>query len=601
MGSGLQRGSGHADLAAGFENGVGSRSERWVEQPEPGGVMTMQVYSKGLALALALGVAAACQDPDAPLPDVPEAVGPDVEALDAGLRAITPALLAGHVRFLSHDLLRGRDTGDRGFEIAKEYVAAQFARIGLVPAEQLESYLQPFDLLEAVADVGSELAVRGTTLREPEARFEPAWLEGSATWTGEGVYVGYGLATHGRDDYMGTDVEGSAVFLLRGEPDNWAADRNRVRAANAAVEIAIRRGAAVVVQLTAPRDPEVAQAAPQPPGNPRRVMALADGTAPRVRPHATVTAEGSWWLFEAWGVDPGNVTAEADGGDTPPHSVGQVTLVRRHRLEPVQSWNVVGIVPGSDPARRDESIVFTAHLDHVGIGPPNSEGDSINNGAHDNALGTAKLIASAEAMAYLRPRRSIVFAAVGAEERGLLGTWRYVRNPVLPIERVVANVNQDGGREGVITEDVIDNAADLSELYEIVREAMGEVGVGVMDRDRALTSLVGFSSDHYPFLLAGVPAIDFKPGHTVDGDLQIGLADRLKYYNEWRHRPADNFNGDTFTMESAAEMAKRAVLLAWHLSEMDGMPAMDSEHPIYRERGRPGEPYYFGPEFRFGR
>ena len=563
--------------------------------------MARVVHRRGWVLPLALGVASPCQDsPGGTQPGAVEAGGPAVEALDAGLQAITPRLLKSHVRFLSHDLLCGRDTGDRGFEIAREYVAAQFARIGLAQSEGLEGYLQPFALLEAVADLGSELEVSEVMLREPETRFEPAWLESSASWTGEGVYVGYGLATHRRDDYMGTDVAGRAVFVLRGEPDDWAADRDRARAANATVEIAMRRGAAVVVQLIAPRDPEVAQP-PQPPGNPRRTMALADGTAPRVRPHAVVAAEGAWRLFDAWGVDPDSVIAHADRGETHPRPLGRVTLVRRHRLEPVQSWNVVGIVRGSNPERRDESIVFTSHLDHVGIGPPNSEGDSINNGAHDNALGTAKLIASAEAMAHLRPSRSIVFAAVGAEERGLLGTWHYVQNPVLPIDRLVADINQDGGREGVMTEDVIDNAADLSELYDIVREVMGDVGVGVMDRDRALTSLVGFSSDHYPFLLAGVPAIDFKPGHTVDGDLQIGLADRLRYYDEWRHRPADNFDEETFTMESAAEMAKRAVLLAWHLSEMEGMPNMDSEHPIYRHRGRPDKPYYFGPEFPFGR
>ena len=538
-----------------------------------------------VALALSLTGASACQETD--------------PALTEALYSVTPALVKSHVRFLSHDLLRGRDTDDRGFEIAKEYVAAQFGRIGLIPFEG-SSYLQPFDLLEAVADLGSELGVGDLRLRYPEARFEPAWLDGSASWTGEGIYVGYGLATHGRDDYMGADVSDKAVFLLRGEPDDWSSDRNRARASNAAVEIAIRRGAAVVIQLAEPQDPAVVRRSP-PPGNPRRILALADGTAPRVRAHATVAAEGSWRLLEAWGVDPGEATTAADPGTSPAQPVGRVSLTRRHRLDPVRSWNVVGIVPGADPAHRDESIVFTSHLDHVGIGPPDSQGDSINNGAHDNAIGTAKLMAAAEAMVRLRPRRSIVFAAMGAEERGLLGSWHYVRNPALPIEKLVANINQDGGREGVTTEDVIDNAADLSDMGRIVRAVMAEVGVGVMDRDRALTSLVGFSSDHYPFLLAGVPAIDLKPGHTVDGDWRIGLADRLKYYDEWRHRPADNFDEQTFTMESTAEMAKRAVLLAWHLSEMDGMPSMDVEHPIYRERGRPAEPYYFGPGYPFGR
>ena len=254
-------------------------------------------------------------------------------ALTAALEVITPALLKSHVRFLSQDLLRGRDTDDPGFEIAKEYVATHFGRIGLVPFDG-SSYLQPVDLLEAVADLGSELGVTGLRLREPEARFEPAWLNGSASWTGEGVYVGYGLATHGRDDYLGADVTGKAVFVLGGEPDDWSSDRNRARAANAAVEIAVRRGAAVVIQLSTPRDPGLVRP-PQPAGNPRRTLALADGTAPRVRAHVAVTAEGTWRILESWGLDPDQATAVADAGRTPARPVGRVSLTRRHRRRSV--------------------------------------------------------------------------------------------------------------------------------------------------------------------------------------------------------------------------------------------------------------------------
>ena len=168
-----------------------------------------------------------------------------------------------------------------------------------------------------------------------------------------------------------------------------------------------------------------------------------------------------------------------------------------------------------------------------------------------------------------------------------------------PIEKTVANINQDGGREGVIAEDIIANAVDISDMYQIVRDVMGKRGVSVMDRDRALRTLVGFSSDHYPFLLAGVPAIDLKPGHTVEGDWEIGLRDRQRYMYEWRHKPADNFDPDLFTMESVAEMAKRAVWLAWHISEMDGRPELKADHAMWRVRGRPEQPYCFGPERAF--
>jgi hypothetical protein len=510
----------------------------------------------------------------------------NTDDLTRALDVITPAVPKSHVRFLSHDLLRGRDTGDVGYELAKEYVASQFERIGLEPVNG-ESFLQPVPLLEGGRDLGSSLAIGSVTLTEPEARFTPSWQNGDAVWEGEAVYVGYGLSTHGRNDYAGADVTGKAVLLLTGTPPDWNADRDRARAAAARTEAARRKGAAIVVELAPP-----ASQARQPPAV-RRVYVLKDGSAPRVRADASVSGSGTGRLLAALGVNPSSADQQAQSA----RPVGKIRLARRHEIKEVQSWNVVGIIRGADPGRREESIIFSAHLDHVGITEPDQHGDTICNGAHDNAMGTAKLLAAAEAMVRLRPRRSIVFAAVGAEERGLLGSWHYVRNAVLPIERAVANINQDGGREGLATDDVIDNAADLSDMAQIVREVMTPLGVGVIN-DRSPAAVVGFSSDHYSFLLAGVPAVDLKPGYTVKGDPEVGWRERSVYYDTVRHRPADNFN-EAWTFESGAEMARRAVRLVWHLANMDGMPRMKSDHPIARERGRPQEPFYFGPKATF--
>lgn len=515
--------------------------------------------------------------------------------LGSAVEAIQPALLKAHVQFLSHDLLRGRDTGDVGFEVAREYVAAQFLRVGLEPWDG-SSFLQPFDLLEVGPDKGSELNVGSLSVREPQARFEPSWLSGSDEWEGPGVYVGYGLATAGRNDYAGVDVSGKAIFLLAGSPPSWSEDRDRAREAGAKVELALRRGAARVIELVAPSGER--PSAPAESEGPRRSLVLADGTSSRLRAHALVRAEASARLLAGWGIDPAKAKALADAATGKATSAGTVRLARSHEIKRLRSWNVVGIRRGTDPARAAESIVFSAHLDHVGIGPPDERGDVINNGAHDNAIGSAKLLAAAEAMARLRPRRSIVFAAVGAEERGLLGSWYYVRNAALPIEKAVANINLDGGREGPATEDVIPNGADFSDLERIVEEVMTKRGVQVTLVDRAARSPAGFSSDHYSFLLAGVPAVDFKDGYTVNGDPEKGLGERLYYYRNIRHRPADNFDPRTFTMESGAEMARRAVWLAWHLAEMEGRPEIERDHPMWRMRGRPEQPFYFGVEGR---
>jgi hypothetical protein len=514
-------------------------------------------------------------------PSRQDAGGADLaQALDA----ITPALTKAHVRFLSHDLLRGRDTGDVGFELAREYVVSQFARIGLQPISGT-SYLQEFDLLEAGADRGSQLTVGESRLALPDARFTPVWHSGGGAWEGAGVFVGYGLATHGRDDYAGVDVSGKAVFLLTALPADWNADRDRARAAAARVEIARRKGAAIVVELApsdrAPISETTGTEAP------RRIVVMADGTSPRPRVDVVVSGPAAKALLTRW-------KWVADGAERrQSRDVGSVRLVRRHDIKRLKSWNVVGIIPGSDPARRAESVVFSAHLDHVGIAPPDANGDTICNGTHDNAIGTSQMLASAEALVRMRPPRTIVFASVGAEERGLLGSWHYVRNPVMPIEKTVANINLDGGREGTVTDDVIDNAADLSDLAGIVRQVMGGQKVGVT-QDRSPAALVGFSSDHFSFLLAGVPAIDLKPGYSVNGDAERGWKERMLYYDTQRHKPADNFD-EAFSFESPAEMAKRTVRLAWALATMTGMPQMDPKHVMARPRGVPTEPHYFGP------
>lgn len=548
-------------------------------------------------VALAL-VWTGCQS--APKPDANQ-------PMDEALTKITPSLMKAHVKFLADDVVRGRDTGDVGFEIAREYVVAQFQRIGLEPHDGV-SYLQPFDLIEVGADLGSQLQAGAVSLKEPETRFTPVWVGGESQWEGNSVFVGYGLTTNGRDDYAGVDVKGKAVWLLAGAPPGWAEERDKARAAAAKFEAPVRKGAAIVIELTLPsaeaRTGAVAtatqrQIAPTPSPRWRRQYALADGTTTHTRPQAHVGSAGTAKIFSAWGLDPRAVRQAADAGSARPREVGRVRLVRKHETRLVRCWNIIGIIPGSDPGRRDESVVLVAHLDHLGIGAPDASGDTIYNGAHDNAIGVARLMGAAEAMVRLKPRRSIVFAVVAAEERGALGSWYYVRHAVLPIEKAVAAINQDGGREGIAPDDVIANGADLSDLGPIIGEVMKQHGVGLLTTDRAARDQVGFSSDHYSFLLAGVPAVDFKDGYTIKGDVERAVQERVTYFRTLRHQQADNFDAKLFTLESAAEMAKRSVWLAWHLANMEGRPALKADHVIWRQRGAPERGYYFGPNVKF--
>jgi len=248
-------------------------------------------------------------------------------ALEVALAGIGPAMIRGHMQFLSHDLLRGRDTGDVGYEIAREYVAAQFARIGLRPIEG-DSYLQPIELLEAGEDRGSHLEVSGMRLGNRDAVFTPDWTGERPEISGEGVFVGYGLPVEDRGDYGDLDVEGAIVFVIGGSPEGWVEDPDRFHLTRLQAEIAYRRGAAAVVQISANAANERSRAGFERRLAPRRPQrALSDGTAASLRAEVTLGPAASERLWAAWGLTREEALEQAEAG-TAARALGPVTLVR---------------------------------------------------------------------------------------------------------------------------------------------------------------------------------------------------------------------------------------------------------------------------------
>ncbi|CAN5681986.1 M20/M25/M40 family metallo-hydrolase [soil metagenome] len=483
--------------------------------------------------------------------------------IDHALEAITPAVVKGHVQFLSHDLLEGRDTGHVGYEIAREYVASQYQRMGL-EAPYGFSYVQPFDLLVATADTGSRLQVGEAVVTASEAAFAPDWLGEQPLLEGQGVYAGYGLVAGDHDDYRAVTIADRVVFLLSGLPADWLADPERSLLARTKAALAFSRGAkaVVILQLDGTVRPVT------------RTMALADGSAPAVRPTATIGPAASRRLLAAWGVDPAQALDVAASGK--PREVGSVSLRRAHAIEKGMSWNVVGVVPGTDPALRDQTVVFTAHLDHVGVGEPDETGDRIYNGTHDNALGTGKMLAAAEAMIRLKPRRTVVFVAVGAEERGLLGSWYYVHHPVGSTRDIVANINHDGGLEGPPPDDVFAFGAEYSDLGPVLGEVAEAAGMRLRtDFQSPFTAAQAllFRSDQYSFLARGIPGIYLMDGFTIAGDPERGRAQWDHYLTHVNHQQRDNFD-PSWTFEAPVRMAALSVRLAWRLANADSRPKM---------------------------
>lgn len=502
--------------------------------------------------------------------DVRAGANAAADTIDAALGSITPRLVRGHVEFLSHDLLEGRDTGQRGFEIAREYVASQYRRIGL-DAPNAGSFLQPFDLLVAGADQGSELRVGSEVVTAVEASFAPDWLGKQPVIRGTGVFAGHGLVTTGRDDYGGADVRGRIVFLLPGVPPEWAEDPARAPLGRLKIDAALSRGAAAVVMLS------LEGAVPA-----GRAVALADGSTSSPRAAITIGTAASKRLLAAWEDRARDLTGTRTSS---PRQVGEVTIVSKREIARSRSWNVVGAVRGSDSALRGESVVFTAHLDHVGVGEPDEQGDRIFNGTHDNALGIGKLLASAEAMARLAPKRTVVFVAAGAEERGLLGSHYYLTHPAYPSP--IANINHDGGLEGPATDDVFAIGAEYSSLAQAVALAAQRSGMRVSEDLRppfSPSQSLLFRSDHYPFLRAGIPAVYLMDGYAIAGDVERGRGQWTHYLASVNHRQRDNFDS-AWTFESPVRMAAMSVRLAWDIASAQTRPRMNSNEwfPVERK------------------
>ena len=506
------------------------------------------------------------------------------EDLSERLAVIQPELIRGHLEYLADDRLRGRDTDDVGYEMARDYVAEQYARIGLEPIID-DSYLQPFDLLEVAADAGSVLRIGDWEIPFPEASFTPDWNGTAPSVSGPGVFIGRALVENEvfPSDW---DLSGKVAFVLAGIPEGRRDELDVVIRGRTEVELAFRQGAVSVVVVD-PRPSVENWRRGLTPRRPLRV--LADGTTSRFRPAATLGPEASRALIDRWSLDDVDLQA--------PVELGPVTIEPAHQTRTSRSWNVGGVIPGTDPEVGDEVVVFTAHLDHVGIGPPDADGDSIFNGMHDNALGVAKILAMAEAMVGMEMRRSVLFLALGAEEGGLLGSWYYVRNPVFPMENTVAALNHDGGLEGQASDDFLAFGDQYSTLGEFMRRAGEESGVSSYETYRvppfAAAQALLFRSDQYSFLLAGVPAVYMMPGFTVDGDREVNRRAWQTYLDNVNHQQRDNFLPDA-SYESPVVMATMSVYLARHLANSESIPEMLPNAPFRSSRASPVFPAFYG-------
>ncbi len=501
-----------------------------------------------------------------------------VGASDAPPVLITPESVRGHVEFLASDALEGRETGKRGHEIAAAYVAAQYRSIGLVPAFP-SGWLQTVPFAGGLLDnAKSSVAIGGQSFtNRKDVILSPARTAGDDVLETSVVFVGYGIddPRSGRDDYAGLNVKGKFVAVLQGFPKGMKSDRG-AHYGRTKPQTAERHGALGIVTI---RTKERERIRPwtreiEGPAHPSLNWAEADGSAhseaPKIRAGVMLGDAAANALFADSRVPLASILDEADkeGGRPKGFALKQnLRFSRSTSISTLASPNVIGVLPGSDPALKDEYVLLMAHLDHNGIDETRS-GDKIFNGAMDNAAGTATMLEAARALAALpqRPRRSIIFAAVTAEEKGLLGS-DYLANhlPVPTGGKIVGVVNLDMPVLLYDFTDVVAFGAEHSTMGQAVANAGAKMGVS-LSPDPLPSEGLFTRSDHYSFVKKGIPSVFLMTGFQNGGEK--AFKDFLATHY---HKVSDDLSLP-IDWNAAAKFARINMLIAAEIANGDTAP-----------------------------
>ncbi|UYY57583.1 M20/M25/M40 family metallo-hydrolase [Sphingomonas sp. S2-65] len=492
------------------------------------------------------------------------------------------AALKAHVQFLAADSLRGREAGTRDFDIAADYVAAQMLAAGLKPAGADGGWFQPVRLATyRPAEKAKWTLIRGgaTVPLQFGSDFlnEPVPAVPDFTTEGSMIFAGYGIvdAASGRDDYKGLDVRGRIVVIFAGVPAglsneiaaHFGNDDQKARLAQA-------RGAkAVLVLESASRRADYAFEALVPYWDYERTGWVGpDGKTHMIAPGAPVVGYvsrvGAEKLFAGSRINWRDLVAAEERGarlPTGPLS-GRLRAAAKTRTRMLESRNVAGMLEGGDPALKSQVVVLSAHLDHVGVGQA-VDGDRIYNGAMDNAAGIATILEVARRFQAegVRPRRSILFVALTAEEKGLIGSGYFANFPTVPKTALVADLNLDMPILTFPLQDLVVLGGERSSLGPLVAAAAEAEGLKVV-ADPSPEEMFFVRSDHYSFVQAGIPAVSVDTGPGGQG----AAAQKL-FLAEHYHQPSDQI-GLPFDWASAAKFLRVNYAAARAIADADERP-----------------------------
>jgi hypothetical protein len=501
----------------------------------------------------------------------------------SGPPRVSPKAVEAHMRFLADDSLQGRGTGTPGYNVAARYVADCYADLGLTPAGT-QGYLQPVPLRSGRPVEGSRVV-----FRNPAGNNELRWgrdyvpladvVREKGEVTAPVVFVGFGVTAPERayDDYRGVDARGKIVVMLPWGPASLPpTERAHFGALRTKYDNAVRHGAvgflivwtrdqgaqwdAIVNDLQGGVVGWLDQH-----GEP-------DGAFPELQGKVVLSDSAAEMLFQGAPRPYPDILNAAKGQMVPAFDLpvrATIRTVTEHAR--TESPNVAGLLRGSDPRLRDEVVVYSAHLDHLGVGAP-VHGDSIYNGALDNAIGSAALLEIARAFTSLPrpPRRSVLFLAVTGEEKGLIGSDYFAQHSTVPIQNIVADLNIDGLAVLYPWRQVVPLGAEHSTLEAIVRRVAARERIELVPDP--FPEEAGFvRSDQYSFVRRGVPALYLDVG--LQSDSGVDALARLREWVRTRyHTPQDDLS-QPMDLKSGARHAQFNFLVGLEIANADERPA----------------------------
>ena len=512
-------------------------------------------------------------------------------AAENSIRQIEPNRIKADMTYLADDLLRGRQPGTIGFDLASKYVQSQFIAMGLQPGVDGQSYVQPVTLMKA--NVDSKKSSLSVVVKGKEEALsydldfvlQPNFVNSVSEVSAPVVFVGFGVHAPelGYDDYEKINVKNKIVVFFNQAPESFPSnERAYFSSAPVKYEEAVKRGAIGAITMQLPGEQRISWEATVNRSKSGTIRwadkaGKAQNTFDQLKVIASFNSNNAEKLFVNAGKKFETVVQSVRSNKPSSMALNlevKMSVVSQTQL--IQSSNLIGIIPGSDPVLKNEYVVYAAHVDHVGVGVP-MQGDSIYNGAHDNASGTAILLEIARTYKKLAEptKRSIIIAVVTAEESGLLGSDYFASNPTIPRESIVANFSIDMPFFFHPVLDIVPYGAQHSTLSKPLGETARYLNLGIAP-DPFPEQVVFIRSDHYSFIKKGIPSLFIKSGFkTVPED----KVDRSVTDVAWRqthyHKPNDDMN-QLFDFGGAATHVKVNFLTGY-------LVANDPERPQWNK------------------